>query len=228
MIIRFEKNTQGRDFIVGDIHGCFTKLREKMDEIGFDGKVDRMFSVGDLVDCGPESHEAAVWVELPFFHAVQGNHEDMAIRWPNGFMDAGNYAANGGGWNIGRLREEQLEDADTFSSLPLAIEVETEKGLIGIVHAECPFPVWDDFRAALKDKEMPRNRRDALESSCMWNRQRITSHDCSMVYGVHMVVVGHTPVDSPVMLGNTFYIDTGAVWGRELTVIQIQGEENVA
>lgn len=221
-VIKFEKNTKGRDFVVGDIHGCFTKLREKMDEIGFDGKVDRMFSVGDLVDRGPESHEAAYWAELPFFFPVQGNHEDMAIRWPNGHMDAGNYADNGGSWNIGRTKEEQMLDADTFSSLPIAIEVETDNGLIGIVHAECPYSIWQDFTAALNNDEMPRGRRDALESACMWNRDRITSHNQALVYGVHQVIVGHTPVEKPIMLGNTLYIDTGAVWGRELTVIQIQ------
>ena len=53
---RFAQNTVGRDFAVGDIHGCFTELQRGLDAIGFDPSTDRLFSVGDLVDRGPESH----------------------------------------------------------------------------------------------------------------------------------------------------------------------------
>ncbi|MBP5140546.1 serine/threonine protein phosphatase, partial [Pseudomonas chlororaphis] len=45
---RFELNTAGRDFAVGDIHGYFTKLQAALDAIGFNPAVDRLFSVGDL------------------------------------------------------------------------------------------------------------------------------------------------------------------------------------
>ena len=53
---RFAQNTVGRDFAVGDIHGCFTELQRGLEAIGFDPSTDRLFSVGDLVDRGPESH----------------------------------------------------------------------------------------------------------------------------------------------------------------------------
>lgn len=222
MIKHFEKNTVGRDFVVGDIHGCFTKLSTCLVEIGFDNKVDRLFSVGDLVDRGPESAEADVWVQYPWFHAVQGNHEDMAIRWPNGHMDSGNYTANGGAWNLARTKIEQVLTADAFRALPIAIEVETDKGLIGIVHAECPTPTWAAFKEMLLNKNLNRTQRDSLESCAMWNRERITSRNESVVPDVLMIIVGHTPLQEPVTLGNHMYIDTGAVFGRELTIVQIQ------
>ena len=53
---RLAQNTVGRDIAVGDIHGCFTELQRGLDTIGFDPCTDRLFSVGDLVDRGPESH----------------------------------------------------------------------------------------------------------------------------------------------------------------------------
>ena len=59
---RFELNTAGRDFGVGDIHGYFTKLQAALDAIGFNPAVDRLFSVGDLVDRGPESAEVDTWL----------------------------------------------------------------------------------------------------------------------------------------------------------------------
>lgn len=42
---KFEKNTQGKDYCVGDIHGCFSKLQEQLYVIGFDQKIDRLFCV---------------------------------------------------------------------------------------------------------------------------------------------------------------------------------------
>ncbi|MBP5144082.1 metallophosphoesterase, partial [Pseudomonas chlororaphis] len=71
-IQRFEINTAGRDFAVGDIHGHFTKLQAALDAVQFDPTVDRLFSVGDLVDRGPESADVDTWLAKPWFHAVRG------------------------------------------------------------------------------------------------------------------------------------------------------------
>lgn len=212
-IKRFERNTKGRDLIVGDIHGHFSKLLRALTAINFDAKRDRLFSVGDLVDRGPESDQVLEWLALPWFHAVAGNHEDMAIRWPNGHMDAGNYMANGGAWNIGNPPELQREISETLAALPLGIELETDAGLVGIVHAECPWDDWDKFRAALNDATMSRSSLDRVEATAQWARTRIDYGDAMPVSGVRAVVVGHTPVKEPHKLGNVFYIDTGA-WIR--------------
>jgi serine/threonine protein phosphatase 1 len=58
MLQHFGRNTAGRDLIVGDIHGCFARLQVALDELGFDPERDRLFSVGDLVDRGPDSEVA--------------------------------------------------------------------------------------------------------------------------------------------------------------------------
>ena len=62
-VVRFEANALGRDFAVGDIHGAFADLRRALDAIGFDEHRDRLFSVGDLVDRGPESEAALEWLK---------------------------------------------------------------------------------------------------------------------------------------------------------------------
>lgn len=209
LVKRFSLNTKGRDFIIGDIHGCFTKMGEALRSIGFNpDNGDRLFSVGDLVDRGPESIEALNFLTLDFVHAVAGNHEDMAVRWPNGKMDAGNYAANGGSWMIALDREMQMEVAMTLSTLPIAIELETEGGLVGIVHAECPFPSWPDFIASLEDINISKAMMGAIIDAAQWSRERITAMDDSITTGVRAVVVGHTPLDRMTSLGNTLFIDT--------------------
>lgn len=78
------RNEIGRDFVVGDIHGCFDALRYAMFGVVFDESKDRLFSVGDLVDRGNQSEESIDWIAQPWFHAVRGNHEEMAIGWSHG------------------------------------------------------------------------------------------------------------------------------------------------
>lgn len=211
-IERFERNTRGRDLIVGDIHGCFSKLQSALDEVGFSPDAgDRLFSVGDLVDRGPESKLALEWLQRPWFHAVQGNHEDMAIRWgkPDCRMDPGNYAANGGAWNIANTPEERAEFSLAFADLPLAIEIETALGTVGLVHADCPFVSWTDFRAAIEGSaSLTSANRKAIRQTAMWDRSRIEGGDLSGVADVLAVVVGHTPLNRMVMLGNVCHIDT--------------------
>lgn len=214
---RIARNRVGRDLIVGDIHGHFTKLQAKLDEIGFDPERDRLFSVGDLVDRGPESHLALEWLRKPWFHAVDGNHEDFAVRWPNGHMQAGNYVANGGGWNVANPREVQLEFKAAFEALPIAIELETEHGLVGIVHADCPYASWDTFRNVL---EAGGKEAEHATMMAQWSRNRADKLLDGEVDGVRAVVVGHTPMQRMTSLGNVIFIDTGAWLGRYFTVIE--------
>lgn len=212
-IERFERNTKGRDLIVGDIHGHFNKLQRALDAIEFDTSRDRLFSVGDLVDRGPDNDQVLEWLARPWFHAVAGNHDDMAMRWPNGNMDADNYVANGGAWNIANPPELQREIAETMSALPLGIEIDTAGGLVGVVHAECPFDDWDRFRTSLHDATTSRAEISRIEAVAQWSRTRIDYGDKTPVAGLRALVVGHTPVITPQVLGNVHYIDTGA-WIR--------------
>lgn len=225
---RFGRNTEGRDFVVGDIHGHFTRLYTSLNHIGFESGKDRLFSVGDLVDRGPESEQALKWLAEPWFHAVQGNHEDMAIRWPDGNMDAGNYAANGGGWNVANTPDVQRQFSDALSGLPVAIEVETEGGVVGIVHADCPFPRWPDFMWALEAASATKSMRDRVVDAAMWSRERIQSEDKSGVDDVRAVIVGHTPLKRPAVLGNVYHIDTGG-WLRDghFTFIELATLETI-
>lgn len=209
LVQRFTRNTKGRDLIIGDIHGCFTKMGSALRAVGFDPDAgDRLFSVGDLVDRGPESIEALNFLTADFVHAVAGNHEDMAVRWPNGNMDAQNYAANGGAWMIALDKEMQHEVAAALSVLPVAIELETAGGLVGIVHAECPFNDWHLFTAELEAPESSNQRRGQVIDAAQWARGRIEQSDDSIVAGARAVVVGHTPLKAMTSLGNTLYIDT--------------------
>lgn len=222
MIKHFPRNAAGRDLIVGDIHGHFRKLETWLDQIGFEPEAgDRLFSVGDLVDRGPDSDDALEWLAKPWFHAVQGNHEGMAIDWAQGMGDRQNYVANGGAWNIGNTQAVRQLYADAFAALPIAIELETDLGTVGIVHAGCPYSEWTRFATALKNQDLRAMERDHLVMMATWSRDRIEKMDDSEVKGVRAVVVGHTPMERMTSLGNTIFIDTGG-WhpkGHGFTII---------
>lgn len=205
-VVRLERNTDGRDLIVGDVHGHFTKLATALDAIGFDESRDRLISVGDLVDRGPESPQALEWLDKPWFHAVRGNHEDLLCSYFDGLGDAHMYTVNGGGWFIGQPRDWQASIAVRLKDVPLAIEIETERGLVAVVHADCPTPTWAQFKELLAHPEM--GPRAAM--ACTWSRTRAEGLPLGPVSDVVAVVVGHTPMDRHTTLENVHYIDTGA------------------
>lgn len=211
--------------MVGDVHGMFSALRQLMADVEFDESRDRLFSVGDLVDRGPESHEALSWLELPWFYACRGNHEQFVLDSgdPEQFELWVNH--NGGQWWLGVDGEERQRFLGAIASMPLAMEVSTDGGTVGIVHADVPpLMSWDAFMQRLEGGDP-----DAVFYA-MWSRNRIAGVVTSLpVQGrVERVYCGHTPTREPVVVDNVHYIDTGAVYCAEgyaearLTLVEIQ------
>lgn len=218
MIKKLKNNTVGKDYFVGDIHGCYEQLMEALEKIKFNPDVDRLISVGDLVDRGSDSVKCLNLLKELWFHAVSGNHEDMMIKsfrreWPTH-----NYIQNGGKWFF-HLPYEQQEElvllADT--KMPLVIEVETDIGTIGVIHANAPDD-WQKYHQLNDDEDF---FDDALVEDTIWGRRRIYGNQSGRVKGIDYVVVGHTPVEDVTVLENIVYIDTGAVYNNSLTILSV-------
>ncbi len=223
-IQHFARNAVGRDFAVGDIHGCFRLLERELDAVGFNKSTDRLFSVGDLVDRGPDSDRSLEWLAKPWFHAVRGNHEQMAIDVIAGKQDSGIYRDNGGEWYLRLPLAQQQLFADGFCGLPFAIDIETSRGTIGLVHADIDTGSWSGFVSALESFDrLSIVRQRQLSEVALWSRERITFSDTAGVPDLHALIVGHTPGIEVRKLGNVFFIDTGAVFkSGKLTVIDIE------
>ena len=210
VVVRYGINTKGNDYIVGDIHGCYSKLESALDKIGFSESVDRLFSVGDLGDRGSESHRSIEFLNKDWFIAIRGNHEDMFMQFHDNRWPTDNFMRNGGTWAVAMTKKERLPYYDAYSDLPIVIELETEKGLIGIVHADVPENDWATFVDGLRSY----NRSAGFMDSALWSRDRYNYKDISIITGIDLVVVGHTVVKEPLQLGNVLYIDTGACFER--------------
>jgi hypothetical protein len=153
----FEPNLLGRDFVIGDLHGSLSALMNLLVNLGFNPEIDRMFSVGDLVDRGPESLMCLELLREHWFHSVLSNHEQMMLEAFRGGYMGQFWTMNGGAWGLEALNDAQAvmrgdvkripEDSSVqlfdllplVEELPFLITVKRADGTrVHIIHAELP------------------------------------------------------------------------------------------
>ncbi len=202
-----------------------------MESVSFDKAVDRLFSVGDLMDRGPQSERILQFIDEPWFHAIRGNHEQLLLQSleSDSIHRAWTERAGGAWWlAVSDLDREKIRRK--IQALPMAFEVSTDTGEIGIVHADIPIGLsWQAFIQALQHDE-------ELQQHAQWSRTRhryiIASETVPKVRGIDLLVVGHSVVDQPLFTANLCYIDTGAAYtdygiDSKLTMLQIHPTQNI-
>lgn len=218
---KMKKNIKGRDFITGDIHGSFDLLMKKIESVNFNPLVDRLISVGDIINKGNDSDSTINLLDQEWFHPVLGNHEWMMLEW----YDYGNYLDTlrryGGKWFLRKEREEQGIIVDKLREIPIAIELDVGDISIGVIHAEVPYDNWKTFVKELNGKYP-----EKLISEAVWSRVKIDTMDKTKVKGIKEVYVGHTIVEKQLQLGNVNYIDTGAFYYGNMTLINLTEKYN--
>ncbi|MCV9878627.1 metallophosphoesterase [Brenneria izbisi] len=201
-------------FVVGDIHGCYQLLLDALNARKFDRQTDLLISVGDLIDRGPDSLACLALLDKPWFTAVCGNHEQMARE----ALNEGNrwlWARNGGSWYTGLSDVDKRLAADLIAqtaNLPLIIDVNIASRNYVIAHADYPA---EDYAFG----------RQVDEDELVWGRNRITRAMAGAgnnITGAHLFIFGHTPLHKPLIFFNQLYIDTGAVFGGRLTLIELR------
>lgn len=210
MLKELSVNEKGKDYFVGDIHGCYTMLMNSLAALKFDRTKDRLISVGDLVDRGVYSQKCLELISEPWFYAVLGNHEAMMIGCYSGTWSASNYERNGGEWFLEMNHQEQSRVVALANQLPIFLQVPVKGKKIGVVHADYTKERWVTPTDTVTS---------STYQTAIWGRTRIFNRDTTPVGGVDLVVCGHTPVKNITKLGNILYIDTGAVYGGGLTIL---------
>lgn len=229
-------NTLGRDFVVGDIHGCFDRLELLLSAVGFNKLTDRLFSVGDLVDRGPNSLEVLRLIKQPWFHAVMGNHEWMMLEGLTNSFHL--WYQNGGNWFFELDEQEQnevsLELVPYVKRLPWMLTVALPGNKrFHVVHAEIQ-PIQETT-----DGDILVDHEELLKYPCMdgpvalWgrshfvglcsvdltprnlkkHRKRAVLHGaCQWMDSPHLsdIYVGHTPMNAPVRFDKLVNLDTFA------------------
>ena len=234
-------NQQGRDFVVGDVHGHFDALRRLLDGVGFKLGADRLFSVGDLIDRGPQSAEAVAWIEAgKIALTVMGNHEEMmlmALTEPSA-DDADAYArmsvggredlwfGNGGSWWESLRWDAERTDSDQVAALrdrwlsalhglPYAATVETTHGDVGIIHS-CPLKAdWPEAVALME------NGSANARTRAVWTRMRAYGAD------YRERIVDHAEGDSGLPLPEGRFTGVRAVTTGHSPVKQVGWDANL-
>jgi serine/threonine protein phosphatase 1 len=196
-VLHFEKNRIGRDFVCGDIHGCFDDLEYNLRKLRFDTGRDRMFSVGDLFDRGPRSRDALEYFGQKWLHPVLGNHEQMFLDGYQEYGTINRYYAhlNGSDWRFQESAAYLAELAHKVSRLPLIIQVEDTL----ILHACLP-----DVDSLEEVERYPDIYRDTI----IWYRDKPSWS--IRIPGINKVYCGHNIVNKIEEHNGMINIDTGA------------------
>jgi serine/threonine protein phosphatase 1 len=111
------------------------------------------------------------------------------------------HAAHGGEWLDSLDEPMQQRIAHRLRDLPLAIEVETALGPVGIVHADFPYDDWQAVHTSTFSA--------GDEGICLWSIDRYRTGCKQPVRNVRAIVHGHMTLSRITQPGNVFFIDTG-------------------
>jgi serine/threonine protein phosphatase 1 len=224
---RLAANARGRDLVVGDLHGHRGLLERQLEAVGFDPSCDRVLSVGDLIDRGPDSLATLKLIEEPWFHAVLGNHELMLLNFL-GYYDskvhsAKSYPTGSGEWvaeAIGKHRKGVLRLAERVAALPLSLHVAAAVPFL-VMHGDLR-PIGSSRHLLLGEQmicvhkaertTLSRvNLSEALTSELL--QLRFARHDVqiseSPLGGMPLTYVGHSPVRHITVHNSYVYVDQG-------------------
>ncbi|MDH0033061.1 MULTISPECIES: metallophosphoesterase [unclassified Acinetobacter] len=221
----YNQPIQGRLFVIGDLHGCYTLLMNKLAALEFNFQQDLLVSVGDLVDRGNENLECLSLIDEPWFKAIRGNHEQMCIEATVDDEMEEMHAYHGGAWLYQLPLNQQETIIEQCRNLPIILEIHHNQKTYGFVHADIHINDWEEFKQeVLKNNYFIKGEQSAMQIA-LWHRGRVRFSKYNpaykMVTGVDEIYFGHTVVKEPIQHENCFFIDTGAVFGGSLTVLEI-------
>jgi hypothetical protein len=189
-----------RTIVIGDVHGCFDELQDLLHDVGA-RPADRLISVGDLINKGPDSPAVIAWaMRTPNLECVLGNHELRFLNcWRRGVPpdvkpdDLATYRQFGAGY----------DDAMRFvARWPLTV---SGPGFL-VVHAGFDPREGLEWQSAADLTGIRRLK----DTGAPWYEA---------YKGRELVVFGHWARPEPVVRRNAIGLDTGCVYGGALTAV---------
>ncbi len=206
-------------YAVGDIHGCLDQLEMLLDEVQPDLEQGVLLFVGDYIDRGPDSRGVVEYVlrlqqQYPRDHVIclKGNHEAMFLDFLQG-LERELFLFNGG---LGTLRQYWGDNWDSKKELILPPEHES---FFQELRPYYETPDYIFVHGGLKPG-VPLVEQE--EKDLLWIRGEFIT---SMEDFGRLVIFGHTPFRSPLVMPNKIGIDTGAVYGNFLTCLKLPKKE---
>lgn len=216
---------RSRIFFVGDLHGKYDQLLEKLNKVSFDFNVDHLFFVGDLIDRGPKVKELLDrFIIEKNFHSAIGNHENYLFNYETDdswFTDPRTNSKD----TIDQVGMENLKyyKRELLKKQALILEIEYDGKKFGVIHGGIPDGKNKPFDwNKIKRKAKKHNR---YRMNLIWDRTTIKKiknneklHN-EKIKGIDYVFHGHETIKNYINIGNRYYIDTFGVSG-DLTILE--------
>ena len=230
--------------MVGDLHGCFDLLDRLLVTAHFDPGCDRLFSVGDLVDRGPDSMRCLEFLEAPWFFAVKGNHETMLLECFETYLASGRMDywkevvrndvwVNGGEWVKAFYQPEDQCMTEKFDlllkrlrDLPLVWVVGQGADRFQVIHAELVRSGYrNQCRMVWLNTDIDRwqageSINDDIRERLVWGRTLMLMladpGTPPMQKGLSTTFCGHTIADSVRSYLSHVCLDTGAYLSQKI------------
>jgi protein phosphatase len=221
--------------IIGDVHGCRLELTELLTRLGYRVEGDfaehpagrRAVFVGDLVDRGPDTpgvlrlvmNMVAAGTAL----CVAGNHENKLVRALRGRNVQVTHGLAESLAQLSEQSEEFRKQAERFC-YDLVSHYVLDGGKLVVAHAGLP--------ERFQGRASGRVRSFALYGETTGETDEYglpVRYPWANDYrGSATVVYGHTPVPSAEWVNNTICLDTGCVFGGQLTALRYPERELVS
>jgi serine/threonine protein phosphatase 1 len=202
----------GRTIIVGDIHGCYAELVALLDRLDLRPD-DRVVAVGDLIVKGEQSREVLeLFISEAHFSSVIGNHDLALLRYWRGETVTLKPAQE-------RARQELDADKTRYAAYLSALPAMIDLGAYLVVHAGVRPGVPLGAQAiedltALRTLGADPQSRTGLPWYALYN-------------GPQTILYGHWPAAAPRRASYAIGLDTGCVYGFQLTAYIIETGEFV-
>jgi serine/threonine protein phosphatase 1 len=202
--------------IVGDIHGCYAELLELIAKVQL-APTDRLISLGDIVDRGPESVRVYDFLRhRPNTIVLMGNHERKHLRQTLSYSQ-----------EIVKLQfgDRYPEFIEWVAQLPYYFE--TDEAILVHAALENELPIESQREDVLCGCTAGEKYLEKQYGNIYWSQ--IYSGNKPVIFGHH--VVGEEPM---IVEQRVFGIDTGACHGGRLTglilpsfeIVQVQAAQD--
>ena len=213
--------------IIGDVHGCHAELLSLLDRLGYDTAADpiahpegrRAVFLGDLVDRGPAVAEvldvAMSMVAAGSALCVAGNHENKLRR---ALAGRNVKVTHGLAESLEQLQRRGPKFSEHVAEFidSLISHYVLDGGRLVVAHAGLPERYHGRSSGRVRDLALYGDTDGETDEFGLPVRYKWAED----YRGEAAVVYGHTPVPVAAWLNNTICVDTGVVFGGELTALR--------